>query len=165
MKRKFLVYTISILTVSIVGIFGGCSRMNPSIESENKVITPTNRPAPEIKNVFPWGYITIKEYEDSTNNNMAMGRGVRVIIWSDKAGLSVENSTADVIKNRVALFINNKRVSNDKLHIADGLIPGSGPFYLSWTPSLRIGLQTAIFKIENDKGEILEYQWQFEVTK
>jgi hypothetical protein len=165
-KQIAAAITVVLLLIIAILTFLSNKPMSVGVYKKSEIPTPTDSPLPPyIRSAAPEKVISMEEYAQSTESLMAMARGIRVTVWSDLAGISIDNSNPKIIKDRVVLWVNGDIVSNDTLKIADGLMEGTGPYYLSWTPDLEPGLQEIRFQIRNDQGNFLEHQWFFLLTR
>jgi hypothetical protein len=122
--------------------------------------TPPPKP-PYLLSIVPEGRKTKELYDKSLSSNFLMERGIVVKIL-DRGDLCIADELREIgIKSqRVALFIDSQQVDHRLFTFADGLMP-EGPFWLSWSPNLDLGLHEARFQITTHLGEVLEYSWQF----
>jgi hypothetical protein len=168
MKRNFLTSPIRIILVfltfsMIVLNTTGC---NTALNDDKSPPLPTNNPTPEfLFDISPTGMMDQNSYNKSRFTKMVLARGIAVSIWTKRMGVAEENRKWEVIKQRVTLYIDGKKVPDETLlGGADGE-KGGGLFRISWAPSLEPGLHTARFVFVNDSGQALEYTWQFTIIE
>jgi hypothetical protein len=155
-----ILFSICLCLVSL--IVASCSA---STQAETPIVS-TPVPTPEyLLLITPTGIISQSDYNETRSSNLMLARGISVSIWTNRMGVSEENREWDIIRERVALYLDGEQVSNETLlGGADGE-KGGGLFRISWAPSLATGLHEAIFQFITDGGEILDYGWQFMVVE
>jgi hypothetical protein len=124
-----------------------------------------NPPLPEyIQWVIP-KQKTLEEYNHSRTSNFWMARGVAISIWANKMEVSDVNCNWETIKQRVALYLNEVKISNETLVGGPDGEPGCGLYRISWAPELKPWLYEAKFQFTTDSGEELEFIWEFIIEK
>ena len=109
--------------------------------------------------------ISIENYNKSRNSDFILARGIAISIWVNRINISADNCHPEAIKQKVKLYIDQEEISNTTLLVsADGEV-GCGLYRISWAPMLQPGQHEATFSIITDSGDILEYTWQFQLTK
>lgn len=165
--RPFIRLAITFAGFSFVAACGGVNiALTPTPTLDTR--TPGYRPIPEFLqgvSPLPGGSVEYEDYKKSMGRDEPWPKGITVVLWLDKIDVVSEHKNVTIISRRVSLYIDGIKISNEKLFIASGLEPGSGPFYLTWSPVLTPGFHEAKFQVVGDQGNTLEYSWQFVLTE
>lgn len=152
-----------ITTFFMIVITAGCSGLT-SKNAESDTL-PAVSPTPEYLVLFAPITISQREYNLSISSSLTMVRGIAISFWANKMDLSGENCNWEVISQRVSLYVDGKKMSNDTLiGGADGEL-GCGLFRASWAPVLTVGCYEAKFQLVTDLDKVLEYAWSFVIEK
>ncbi len=140
-----------------------------SCSASSQVETPilsTPAPTPEyLLMITPTGLISQSDYDESRSSSLVLARGIAVSIWTNRMDVAEKDREWDIIRGRVALYLDGEQVSNETLLGGPDGEKGGGLFRLSWAPGLATGLHDVKFQFTTDGGEILEYSWQFVVEE
>jgi hypothetical protein len=152
------------ICLCLVSLFvTSCSASTPQVETP---ILSAPSPTPEyLLIIIPTGVISYNDYNESRSSNLVLARGIAVSIWTNRMGVAAKNREWDIIRDRVALYLDGEQVSNETLLGGPDGEQGGGLFRLSWAPSLATGLHDANFQFITDGGDVLEYGWQFMIEE
>ncbi len=153
--RSFLMKPLSLLLWVI--LLQGCSQGE---NNEIEVNTPEIPPLPfYIMDVSP-KEISQQDYENSFTSSFVLARGVVVSFWVTDLDIAKSNQSWEIIKDRITLSVDGKKISNATLLGGlDGEL-GLPLVRASWTPALESGIHTATFRIITDGGDELSYSWE-----
>jgi hypothetical protein len=174
MKRRIAAILASAWVIFLVIFFtASCavdnSNGNPFALSVTPTATlpssiPDNPRLPDFLDYVYPNYIECKTDYDKTLDDIT-SRGIGVTLWTDEIGTTPEGRRIyQSLIDRIALFIDEKEISQERMQIGDGLMD-AGPYYLHWDIELSPGLHHARFEYANDLNVIQRYVWQFIITE